>query len=317
MKKILWIYASSLNIKKIIGNSYQRFYSEIDFVNEDDKKNIFKKIPNIECMINCPTNLFNDNLFSIAKNIKWIHFGGAGVEKILINKLVNSNIVLTNGKIIQGPEIADHALALILYFTRNIGSFLNKKKIFSRPLELNKKKCGIIGGGGVGLCIAEKLKSFGAKVRVFDDNLLPLLSFIDEFYDSTEILNKIDDLDIIISAAPLTKYTENLMNRNFFNKLKKDSIIINVSRGKIINFNDLLENKMYTKFKGIGLDVTDPEPLPINNILRKKNNVIITNHTAGLSEFNRYRSVELVFNNIKRYFAKRPLMNVVDKKKGY
>ena len=128
MKKILWIYASSLNIKKIIGNSYQRFYSEIDFVNEDDKKNIFKKIPNIECMINCPTNLFNDNLFSIAKNIKWIHFGGAGVEKILINKLVNSNIVLTNGKIIQGPEIADHALALILYFTRNIGSFLNKKK---------------------------------------------------------------------------------------------------------------------------------------------------------------------------------------------
>jgi phosphoglycerate dehydrogenase-like enzyme len=107
------------------------------------------------------------------------------------------------------------------------------------------------------------------------------------------------------------------MNRNFFNKLKKDSIIINVSRGKIINFNDLLENKMYAKFKGIGLDVTDPEPLPINNILRKKNNVIITNHTAGLSEFNRYRSVELVFNNIKRYFAKRPLMNVVDKKKGY
>ena len=75
--------------------------------------------------------------------------------------------------------------------------------------------------------------------------------------------------------------------------------------------------KAMQEFKGIGLDVTDPEPLPINNILRKKNNVIITNHTAGLSEFNRYRSVELVFNNIKRYFAKRPLMNVVDKKKGY
>jgi len=317
MKKIIWVHNRNLNIKNIINKSYKNFYSIIDFVNQDNIKNLQKKISNTECLINCPTNLFNDNLLSVAKNIKWIHFGGAGVEKILIKKLINSNIILTNGKIIQGPECADHALALILYFTRNIGSFLNKKKIFHRPIELHKKKCGIIGGGGIGLCIAERLKSFGAKIRVFDDNLLPLLTFIDEFYDSSEILNKISDLDIIISAAPLTKHTENLMNKNFFNKLKKDSIIINISRGKIINFKDLLKKKMLKKFKGIGLDVTDPEPLPKNHVLRNKNNVIITNHTAGLSEFNRDRSIELICKNIKRYLAKMPLLNQVNKEKGY
>jgi D-2-hydroxyacid dehydrogenase (NADP+) len=317
MKKIIWVHNGNLNIKNIINKSYKNFYSKIDFINQDNIKNLQRKISKAECLINCPTNLFNDSLLSDAKNIKWIHFGGAGVEKILIKKLINSNIILTNGKIIQGPECADHALALILYFTRNIGSFLNKKKIFHRPIELYKKKCGIIGGGGIGLCIAERLKSFGARIRVFDDNLLPLLTFIDEFYDSSEILNKISDLDIIISAAPLTKHTENLMNKNFFNKLKKDSIIINISRGKIINFKDLLKKKMLKKFKGIGLDVTDPEPLPTNHILRNKNNVIITNHTAGLSEFNRDRSIELICKNIKRYLAKMPLLNQVNKGRGY
>ena len=61
--------------------------------------------------------------------------------------------------------------------------------------------------------------------------------------------------------------------------MKKNSILINISRGQIINFKDLVSNKRYKKFKGIGLDVTNPEPLPINNELRYANNVVLTNHT--------------------------------------
>ena len=80
---------------------------------------------------------------------------------------------------------------------------------------------------------------------------------------------------------------------------------------------DLVSNKRYKKFKGIGLDVTNPEPLPINNELRNANNVLLTNHTAGLSDYNRSRSINLILTNIKRYFLGRPLLNVVDKIRGY
>jgi len=317
MKKIMWIYPRHLNLKRMVEKKNKKFLSKIIFVKEDQLKLINKMLSVVEVLINCPTKLFNKKLITNSKKLKWIHFGGAGVEKILINELIKSNIILTNGKIIQGPELADHTVSLILYFTRNLGSFVNKSKIYKRPIELKGKKCGILGGGGAGICIAEKLKSFDTKVRIFDDNLLPMLSFIDEYYDSSEILENISDLDFLISALPLTKFTKNLINKTFLDKMKKNSILINISRGQIINFKDLVSNKRYKKFKGIGLDVTNPEPLPINNELRYANNVVLTNHTAGLSDHNRSRSISLIFTNIKRYFLGRPLLNVVDKTRGY
>lgn len=317
MKKIMWIHPKHLDLKKIIDTKYKKFLSKIIFVNEDQLKFIYDRLSSIEVLINCPTKLFNKKLIARSNKLKWIHFGGAGVEKILINELIKSKIILTNGRIIQGPELADHTISLILYFTRNLGSFLNQPKIYKRPIELKGKKCGIIGGGGAGICIAEKLKSFDVKIRIFDDNLLPMLSFIDEYYDSSEILENISDLDVLISSVPLTKFTKNLINKSFLNKMKKNSILINISRGQIINFRDLVENKRYKKFKGIGLDVTEPEPLPIDNELRYAKNVILTNHTAGLSDHNRSRSISLIFRNIKRYLIGRPLINVVDKNRGY
>ena len=99
--------------------------------------------------------------------------------------------------------------------------------------------------------------------------------------------------------------------------MKKDSIFINISRGKIVNLKDLVKKRIFKKFKGLGLDVTDPEPLSKNNLLKKSENVLITNHSAGLSDVNRSRSIELLSANLNRFFKKMSLLNVVDKYKGY
>ena len=99
--------------------------------------------------------------------------------------------------------------------------------------------------------------------------------------------------------------------------MKKDSIFINVSRGKIVKTNDLLKNKLYLKFRGIGLDVTNPEPLQKKHKLNKLRNVIISHHSAGLSDKNRDRASELAIKNIKRFLKNKPLLNIVDKTKGY
>jgi len=318
MKKILWIYPKHLKNKNYFFSIKKKFKSiEIKFVEGSDTNQVFQQVKNATALINCPTKLFNRKLISKAKKLDWVHSGGAGVEPFLFSNFIKSKIQFTNGKIIQGPEVAEHAISLMLYFNRNLGSFLNKKKIFNRPVEALNKKCGIIGGGGIGLCLAEKLKSFGTKTRIFDDKLIPLLNIIDEYFDSSEILNNISDLDYLFITAPLTKYTNALINSDFLKKMKRGSILINVSRGKIIKTQDLLTNKLYKKFKGIALDVTDPEPLPYDNTLRSIENIIITNHTAGLSDKNRARSYRLIETNIKRYILKRPLLNIVDKERGF
>ena len=319
MKKILWIYPAHLKNEKYFSKIKKKFYSiKIIFIDSSKIREIYKEVKNSTALIHCPSKIFNNKLLSNAKKLEWVHHGGAGVEPLLFDKFIKSKIKLTNGKIIQGPEVADHAISLILYFNRNLGFFSDKrKKIFKRPVELLNKKCGIIGGGGIGLNLAEKLKSFGVKIRIFDDDVVPMLSFIDEYYDSTEILNNIRDLDYLICAAPDTKYTRGLINKKFLNKMKSGSILINVSRGKVINTNDLIKGQLFKKFKGIGLDVTDPEPLLKSNILQNSENILITNHTAGLSDKNRERSYHLTETNIKRYILNRPLLNIVDKERGF
>ena len=99
--------------------------------------------------------------------------------------------------------------------------------------------------------------------------------------------------------------------------MKKQSIFINISRGKLVDTTALLNKKIIEKLWGIGLDVTDPEPLSADHSLRKKENVIITDHTAGLSDFNRLRAYDLILTNMKRYSKKEKLFNIVDKINGY
>ena len=99
--------------------------------------------------------------------------------------------------------------------------------------------------------------------------------------------------------------------------MKNESIFINVSRGKLVRTEDLLKNKIYKKFRGIGLDVTDPEPLPIRHKLKNIQNVFITPHIAGLSDNNRERGYKLIKENLYRYLNNQELLNIVDKKKEY
>ena len=99
--------------------------------------------------------------------------------------------------------------------------------------------------------------------------------------------------------------------------MKKNSILINVSRGNVLKTDDLLKNDIFKKFKGIGLDVTSPEPLKKNHVLLKQHNIILTNHSAGLSDNNRKRSRDLVETNIKRFLNDESLLNLVNKQKGY
>ena len=108
-----------------------------------------------------------------------------------------------------------------------------------------------------------------------------------------------------------------LFNDKYFKKMKKDSIFINISRGKIVDTNSLIKKSIYSRLRGIGLDVTDPEPLPKNHYLSTSDKVIITPHIAGMSDNLSNRSFELIINNIRRFEKGMKLLNNVDFKEGY
>ena len=99
--------------------------------------------------------------------------------------------------------------------------------------------------------------------------------------------------------------------------MKKGVVFINVSRGGLVDTKDLILCLKSGHFKGVGLDVTDPEPLKSENYLNKSKKVIITPHVAGPSDKNRQRSFELVIENINRFIRKETLLNLVNLKEGY
>jgi len=297
----------------------ENFKANLKFIDGEDENKILSKIHLADALINCPRKYFNKNLLIKAKKLKWLHTSSAGVDEYLIPELIKSNITFTNGKIIQGPEIADHAIGLLLCITRNLHFYIKNvyKKINQRPIELKGKTCGILGLGGIGLCIAERLKRFDMKIVGISEELIPLLSFVDEFYTSEKLLEVLPKLDVFICTAPLTKNTFNLIDEKHLKKMKKGSVFINVSRGEVVKTSALLKNNLYLKFRGVGLDVTNPEPLSKNHKLNNLNNVILTKHSAGHSDKNRERAYDLIVLNIKRFLKNKHLLNIVDKVKGY
>ena len=310
---IYFVQQLSLWKKQLLNISF----SDRIIIIKDIRDKILANIKTCTAMIGCPRYIFAEENFSYFKHLDWIHAGGAGIEDFLTNDFVKSNTVFTNGKIIQGPEVADHAMALLLSFTRNLYWLAKNETLVDRPIELFNKKALIIGLGGIGVCLAERLNAFGTKVDAFTNEMTPMLSFINNIFFGKDLINRIKDYDIVVCTAPHTKKTYRLLNYPFFKAMKKKSIFVNVSRGKVVNTEDLIKNNIYKKFRGIGLDVTDPEPLNKSHKLLSAKNVFITPHVAGPSDYNRERGFTLIKNNLERYFSNRELLNIVNKERGY
>jgi len=293
--------------------------AEISFCS-DDKEEIKKMIPNKNALIACPRHLFTNELMELARpNLKWVHNPGAGVEHFMFPEFVNSNIVFTNGKIIQGPECADHAMALLLALTRGLHFVLRNEQATNntRPIELFGKTAVVIGVGGIGMLIAERASAFGMKVIGVDADLIPMLKMFKSTHTFDELPKILPEADIVFCSAPLTGDSENMISNTEFNSMVKRPIFINISRGGVIDTDALVAALAEGKLSSCGLDVTNPEPLPIDHPLRQMKNVIITPHIAGLSDFNRQRSLELIKKNIIRFTQNKPLLNIVNKKLGF
>ncbi len=260
------------------------------------------------------------------KKLEWFHCSSAGVENYLLKAppdLKNSNITMTNARIIQGPEIADHAMALLLALTRGLYRAIpgrDKEEWVPKgykAVELNGKTAVVIGVGGIGTQIATRASGFGMKVIGVDPKDLPYMPFLVKLVKPDQLDEVIPHADVVFISAPHTAQSEKMMSSRHFDMMKKGSYFIAVSRGKVYDMPGLVRALDSQRLAGAGVDVTDPEPLPKGHPLWKFDNAIITPHIATVSDQIRGRWMEVVRENVKRFSEGRPLLNVVDKQKGY
>ncbi len=261
------------------------------------------------------------------KKLKWVQMMSAGVERVLHMAggadLRDSNIILTNNQIVQGPEIADHALAMLLALSRGIYKFVGDRTTETwqpRPypgIELNGRTAVVIGCGGIGQQIALRSWAFGMTVLCVDPEDLPYSPFIKKVVKPDQLDEVLPEADVIFISAPHTEKSHKMMGPKQFELMKKDSYFIAVSRGGIYDMGGLVKALDSKRIAGAGVDVTDPEPLPQGHALWKFQNAIITPHIAGRSDKDRARMIGTIKENVKRFVDGRPLLNVVDKQKGY
>lgn len=266
---------------------------------------------------------FNRSLFENAKQLKWVQVWAAGVDGILFPDFVESDVILTSAKGYVGTHLADQAWALILGLLRGVGRSVrertwdNKMSIRLAAWELGERTLGIVGLGGTGIEVARRAQGFEMRVIAVDPESIDAPSFVHEIWK----MHRFDDLlarsDIVCICAPLTPETERMFDDAAFQNMQSHALLINVTRGKIVDGDALIHALKNGQIGGAGLDVAPIEPLPEDNPLWDMPNVIITPHVAGGSPIRMDRTVALFCDNLERFLVGKPLLSVIDKRKGY
>jgi phosphoglycerate dehydrogenase-like enzyme len=266
---------------------------------------------------------FSREDFRAAKQLRWIQYTAAGVEGILTPELVESPVVLTNMQRIYAPAISETAIGLLLALAHGINRYAvqtreRQWKQLQGLHDVSGMTMGIVGLGGIGTETAYRAHyGFGMKVLAVDPKPLPKPAFVAELHSLDWLPQMAPQVDVLVSAAPHTRQSEGMFNEAVFRAMKKTAYFINVSRGKLVDTPALVRALQEGWIAAAGLDVAYKEPLPADEPLWTAGNVIITCHTSGWTPRTPERQMALFTENVRRYLAGLPLLNVVDKTRGY
>ena len=267
--------------------------------------------------------------FKAATKLRWIHSPAAAVHQLIFPELVNGDVVLTNSSQVHGPVVAEHVIALLFALAKRLPDAVRfqEKHIWGqesmwrgrpRPRELAGATLGLVGLGNIGREVAKRASALGMRiiaVREHPEKGTP--EHVERVFPSSQFDELLSQSDYVILAAPLTPATRSLMNSARFEKMKPDACLINVSRGPLVDETALAQALREKKIGGSALDVFAREPLPSDSPLWDLENLLITPHTAAMTEKLWERHYKLIAENLRRYLAHQPLLAVVDKHTGY
>jgi len=266
--------------------------------------------------------------FGAAKRLRWIQVTAAGVGHLLFPELVESDVVVTNGRGIHAVAMAEHTIGVILAFVRKLHLARDEqhrrrwtqKEMWAGAPELGElggRTLGLVGLGSVGAAIALRARALGLRVVAVRRNPKPDPGPADEQWGPERLPDLLARADFVVLAAPLTAETRGLIGREQLARMKPGAFLVNLGRGKLVDEDALVECLREGRIAGAALDVFRAEPLPAASPLWDMPHVIVTPHVSGLGPRYWERSVDLFARNLRAFSAGEPLVNVVDKRAGY
>ena len=279
-----------------------------------------------------------DRLLARAPRLAWVHSASAGVERVLTPAGRQRGLVVTNARGVFSEPIAEYVLMMILAVSRRLPQLLELQRERTwQPLEgteLRDVTVGIVGLGSIGRAVAALAGAFGCRVvairrRTDTDEAAAPTSTAETGAESgrSRSIERVSgpeglpallaESDFNVLAAPLTAETEGLIDEAALALVKPGAWLINVARGRLVDERALVRALREGPLGGAILDTFRDEPLMPGSPFYDLPNVIVTPHTSWSSGRVLDRSVELFCDNLRRYAAGEPLLNVVDSSVGY
>ena len=253
--------------------------------------------------------------------LKFIQSSAAGLDHCLVPAVIDSDIIVCSASGLFAKQVAEQMFALLFGLLRSLPVFFHQmqtKEFIRRPTDdLANKRIGIVGLGGNGRCMVPLLKPFGLTINAVDYFPVSKPKGVANLWSPDRLIDLASQSDILILTLPLNKDTSELIDAKVFNAMPRGSYFINVARGGVVNEPDLIAALQSGHLAGAGVDVTAVEPLPESSPLWTLRNVIITPHVGAQAASRVDDSTRLICHNLTNYFAKKPLLNIVDKQLGF
>jgi D-3-phosphoglycerate dehydrogenase len=262
-------------------------------------------LPKAQALIVRSATKVTAELLTFAPNLKLVVRAGAGTDNIDKKACKEKGITVCNTPGANSNSAAEQAIALMFSVSRKTAwahaSMMKGVWDKSEGTELANKTIGIVGYGQIGQIVAKRLAGFEPKVMYFDTFVSdPKLPYVTRAASLEELFQK---CDIVTLHCPLLPETKNSINTRLLEMMPKHAILINASRGGIVNENDLYEHLAAKKIRGAGVDVFGNEPLEADSKLRSLDNVVLTPHLGASTEEAQFRVGEMAVHIVREFFV--------------
>lgn len=273
--------------------------------------------------------------------LRWIQLYSAGANRVLNQPLFKTSVIFTTTSGLHASNIAEYVMMVILDWYHHFplmeewqrrGEWPpapDREALFT-PQELRGKTIGIVGYGSIGRQVARLASAFGMRVLAMQrgsdhhdkgfqfpgvgdpEGTIPA-----HYYTPDQLHEMLSKSDVVVIAVPLTPQTREMFDAAVFRTMKPTAFLVNIARGDVIDEKALIRALEEKQIAGAALDVFDQEPLPSTSPLWHLPNVFISPHVTGLTAEYNERALTIFYENLRRYLAGEPLLNVVDKERGY
>lgn len=299
-------------MKLLVTGAYPYSKEQLEMIEELGNEVYFHQMESEPLSINLSTidGVICNNLFLYHKieqfaNLKYIQVTSAGTDRLPMDYIEEHNIELHTAKDVYSIPIAEWVVLKILeiYKKSNVFYEQQKGKEWKKHrdiLELTDKVVAIVGFGGIGQEVAKRIKPFDTKIFTVGRRHKKS-DLIDKSYLIEDLEEVLLQSDIVILSIALTDETKHLFNKKMLESMKEQSVLINVSRGGVIDELALIDTLKSKRILGAALDVFEEEPLMNSNELWNLDNVVITPHNSFISDLINTRLRRLVISNLIKY----------------